>query len=410
MRRADPYFKIREKKNLRRAWHFVKASASRSPSATIKSEIQKFEPDAESELSKIQKQLQKSTFTFPPAKGIPAKKKGKNSIRPIVLAPLVSRIVQRAILNVLNANPSIKAIVKNQKNFGGVEDGGVEAAIRAARTEIKKGATWFYRSDIAGFFQKIPRSVVLNTISSKIDNPAFIKFLSAAVDVEISNMEEIRQHLDEFPIREVGVAQGCCLSPLLGNIFLAEFDDIMNADGVTTIRYIDDLIILSQSNGKVEAAFKKAQAYLGQHGMKLYEAKANPEKAAHGRTENRFDFLGCEFHSKMIRPNENSRKRFFSKVKNHFTQSIHLIRDKKTGFGAAIWKASHIVNGWAKHYSFCDDHLLMRDIDRKLDDELNNFMGHFRGLCKGKDQNTIRSYVGLVFAEEAVKRKPKSER
>lgn len=400
MSRDSLYYRLRQKKNLRSAWQFVRSSGNKSLSTAIKAEVQQFEEDSELKLDKIQRDLQAGRFVFPPARAIAAKKKGKKGIRPIVLAPIISRIVQRAALNVLKSHPEIRSLTNSKFSFGGVEEGGVAKAIDAVKGEMKNGATWFYRSDIAGFFQKIPRSTVVDIVSGKINDPEFSLFLTKCVDVEIENVAQVKDYLDEFPIKEIGVAQGCCLSPLLGNIFLSEFDKLMNSNGLKTIRYIDDLIILSDSKRNVDNGFFQAQNFLAPFGMKLYEHKTSPEKAAYGRTENRFEFLGCEFLAGKIRANEKSRKRFFSKIQKHFTDSLRFIKDGKTGFGTVIWKASHIINGWAKHYTFCDDIQYMADIDRKLDSELQTFMNNFKWICKDKDGQTLRKYVGLAFAIE----------
>ena len=68
-----------------------------------------------------------------------------------------------------------------------------------------------------------------------------------AIDVELSNMAQLRDKAVDFPIENIGVAQGNSLSPLLGNIILADFDRVMNEGDCRCVRYIDDFIILAPS-------------------------------------------------------------------------------------------------------------------------------------------------------------------
>ena len=74
-----------------------------------------------------------------------------------------------------------------------------------------------------------------------------------AIHVELSNLAALREHADRFPTEDIGVAQGSALSPLLGNIILADFDQRMNDGECRCLRYIDDFIVLGPSSAAVMA-------------------------------------------------------------------------------------------------------------------------------------------------------------
>jgi len=64
--------------------------------------------------------------------GVPIRKTGKHSKRPLVVAPIESRIVQRAIHDVLLSTPEIKRYAENQYSFGGVKKQYAKAGVPGA--------------------------------------------------------------------------------------------------------------------------------------------------------------------------------------------------------------------------------------------------------------------------------------
>src|SRR5690606_7385740 len=112
-----------------------------------------------------------------------AKGKKTGKVRPIVLASVESRIVQRAILNVLVEIPALKPFVKTKFSFGGIRSekpkaspegvkipraeraSAVPAAIKAVLESIEEGARFVACGDIQSFFTKIPKPIVTKIIA-----------------------------------------------------------------------------------------------------------------------------------------------------------------------------------------------------------------------------------------------------
>jgi RNA-directed DNA polymerase len=150
------YQQVRTKRVLQHAWSVIYSNGIRSESAITRSEVADFASDAHSELDRIERKLREGTFIFPPAIGIAIKKKTGNKKRPIVKSPIPSRIVQRAILDVIQKLPEIKSKFAQHHNFGGIEGVGVPQAIEEAyKASLSHG--YFIRSDIKSFLDKIPR-------------------------------------------------------------------------------------------------------------------------------------------------------------------------------------------------------------------------------------------------------------
>jgi retron-type reverse transcriptase len=123
--KSELALQVRKKKTLSRAWAAIQRNARTSKSETTKKEIEEFAANADTNLKRIQRELQLRAFKFPPAKGVrvPKDKKSKASFRPLVVAKVESRVVQRAIHDVLVTVPAIKKFVHTPHSFGGVKKG-----------------------------------------------------------------------------------------------------------------------------------------------------------------------------------------------------------------------------------------------------------------------------------------------
>lgn len=123
--KKDLLSKVRSIQNLERAWRTIHENGRTSKSDDVRAELAAFYEDAPTKLRSLSNRLARGRFTFPPAKGVPIPKldsKGKKTgkVRPIVLAPVESRIVQRALLNILVEIPDLERYVKTKYSFGGI--------------------------------------------------------------------------------------------------------------------------------------------------------------------------------------------------------------------------------------------------------------------------------------------------
>jgi len=310
--------RVQSIRELERAWRAIQENARSSKSDNVRREVEKFAENSGRRVHSICARLARGSFKFMPAKGIPIPKtdndgkRSKTSFRPIVLAPLESRIVQRSILEVLMSHKAMQKYVNTPHSFGGVrrqkgkEIAAVPAAVYAVLQaiggrgqQLGGGAKFVALADISKFFTRIPKTAVRNIISSAIEDNEFMALFDEAVKVELSNMAELREKAAQFPVEDIGVAQGNSLSPLLGNILLFEFDALMNEGDCRCIRYIDDFIILAPTKKAAAARLKKAKRLLGALQMELSPEKSSKEPSP---VDAPFVFLGIEFANGFIRP------------------------------------------------------------------------------------------------------------
>ena len=148
-----------------------------------------------------------------------------------------------------------------------------------------------------------------------------------------------------FEFSKQGIPQGSCLSPIVANILLHDFDIIMNAENndYNCIRYLDDFVIMARNQGIARKQYSKAEKFL-----KKYKLNVKKEKTDNGwcRKKN-LNFLGVEvcFNTKLTRASKKNRDKLIydikkilaNKTNNDFPISIfskiNLVNDKLTGWG-----------------------------------------------------------------------------
>ena len=242
-----------------------------------------------------------------------------------------------------------------------------------AHNVISNGAAYFIRSDIEGFFNKIPRKKVQSQLSKIIPEKRFAHLLDEAVITELDNLVDLASDRDLFPIYDIGVAQGFCLSPFIGNMLLHRFDLQMNGRRIICLRYIDDFLILGPNQKTVLAAFRSAQQLLEEHNLRAYNPWQEEHKAKRGYTNKGFEFLGCEVSPTCIRPSQKSYRRMLRKVNDLIKDSVRLMINpahpsfKERSYVATLEDLNNVLQGWGNQYSFCNDIQLTENLDIEID-------------------------------------------
>jgi len=379
---------VRSLRCLEAAWRNVRTNGLASKSEAVKKEIQQFDEDPSRKLRSLKSRLGHGSFTFPAARGVPIPKAGKKDIRPIVLADVETRIVQRAILDVLQGIPELQPYFRNPYSFGGIKRqkeeplAAVPAAIKAVIDAIGDGARFVVCADISAFFTRISKSAVSDIVAGAVKADDFMLLFRQAIHVELSNLAHLRQHADRFPTEDIGVAQGSALSPLLGNIVLADFDQQMNAGDCRCIRYIDDFIVLGPTAAAVMARVRLAKKILGNLGMSFALDKTSPNAISIASS---FEFLGIGLHNGFIRPSGKARTKFLGTLRATFDQGRKALIGYRNGqplsksdaLLGTLKKADGMIQGWGKHYRFCNDRRCFENLDGEVGQLIRDYLGFY---------------------------------
>lgn len=115
------------------------------------------------------------------------------------------------------------------------------------------------------------------------------------------------------------ISSGCPLSPLIASFYLVELDNEMAQQPVFYRRYMDDIIVLSPSRGKLRKAIKTINQTFDR--LKL---KQHPDKTFIGRITKGFDFLGYQFGQEKLTVSPRTLTNHLRRLTQLYEQKKHL--------------------------------------------------------------------------------------
>jgi RNA-directed DNA polymerase len=420
----DLYARVRSRPVLHRAWAVVRASGLASISAETNLKTKRFEENSINNLARIARHLRNKTFVFDGETGIaPPKPKGKSGRRPIVIAPIENRIVRRAILDVLQGYgdhvsdprrywpgiPAVRQVMETHTSVGGIRSRGVPHGLSLTDSAVRNGNYWFARSDIKNFFTRIPLGDVIEFVSNAVADPDFIRLFAAALATNLVNKRELeeRRLFKLFPHDGIGVAQGSALSALAGNVVLKRFDEKMNGRGIVCVRYIDDFIILGQSQKKVRMAYSSARSILSEMGMDAYDL--NDEKAKWsrkvdtGNIHDGTDVLGYRISGYSRQPCAAARKAFLQKLDAIVTNAKREMRAAASGqphshlslYHHSMVTLNNVVWGWSQSFGHTTAAQVFESLDREIGRRIKEMQDEARRLIGRSSTEEGRRVLGI---------------
>jgi|GEM_PF-316233 len=392
---------------LHKAWRRIRSNGLRSKADETRSAIEDFERTTNRNISRIQSRLRSGEFKFDPQKGV-LKTKTSGGKRGIVMASVHNRVVERALLDILQERVTIARQAGSQpSSFGGVPYRSVPHALKFLVDAFGSGHRHFIRSDISGFFDGIPRKAVLDRIQRDTDDTRLLGLLDEATTVTLGNEQVLGEDRRVFPTDDQGVAQGSPLSPLFGNILLQPFDEGFNGRGVLCARFVDDFVLLGTSQIKVRKAFASARKHLAELGLNCHDpfkSGVSLEKAQYGHVDDGFDFLGYNCRPGLLQPSRSARKGILEAVRKHIAggrAAIKEVRKTRNSFTArqryaqTLVLADRVLRGWGEAFAYCNSMATMDDLDRALDEILEDFRSWFAQQMQGADRKTRRRMGGV---------------
>jgi RNA-directed DNA polymerase len=192
--------------------------------------------------------------------------------RPLGVASLEDKLVQRAMVDVMNA-------IYEQDFLGfsyGFRPGrGQHQALDALAVGIlRKKVNWVLDADIRGFFDGIDHGWMMRFLEHRIADKRVLRLIQKWLGAGV--MENGR-----WTPSEVGSPQGATISPLLANLYLHYVLDLWvrqwrsrHARGdVVIVRYADDFIVGFQYESDARRMLEELRARLGQFSLELHPDK-----------------------------------------------------------------------------------------------------------------------------------------
>jgi hypothetical protein len=409
--------------SLHRAWRQVRGQASRSYWSPLRAELSRFEESPLDQLRQLQRELSEERWKPAPRWGY-AKRKSGGSRRGVTVCSLTDRLVQRSVLNVLQATDPVQRAALGDiphtlgapSSFAGVPGRGVPEALALVTRTIRAGATWVALSDVKEFFPHLPRHAVVDWIGEQTGDARFTGLLRIALETELLDAAGLRDWLDLFPLGDMGVAQGSLLSVTVGNLALRQFDQRLNADGLTTVRYLDDFAILTTSHERVGAGLELARAELATLGLDCYFPGDGSQKGWLGPVERGFEFLGCRVHPSGISPARRARRQLLTRVARLLAEGRRRLRASdqpgnstgdrgSEGVAQILTRVDHAVRGWGDAFRFLSNRAALAQLDREIDRQVEEFVTWCECRARGVPANERRRLRGVGLLTDLAPRR-----
>jgi hypothetical protein len=180
----------------------------------------------------------------------------------------------------------------------------------------------------------------------------------------------------------------------LGNIFLSYFDSISNTEDVTCIRFVDDYVLLGPDEKSVKARFLKGKKFLNEKGLEVYDPFEKGGKGEYGNIQIGFSFLGCDIKPGRISPSIKGVGKLKDKIQLRIHKSLN--HDDGVPMADTLLAIRNTVQGWGNSYSFCNNKLLMAEIDKWIiKTTLNYHQEYSKKIFKIEDPAKKVSLLGV---------------
>jgi RNA-directed DNA polymerase len=261
---------------------------------------QGYETDLDEKLADLHSRIHRGTYRAQPSRRayVP---KADGRQRPLGIAALEDKIVQQALVTVLNQI--------YEEDFLGFSYG-----FRQGRSQhdaldalwvgiMRKKVNWILDADVQGFFDNLSHEWLVKFIEHRIADRRILRLIQKWLRAGVS--EE-----GKWSKTEVGTPQGAVASPLLANIYLHYAFDLWvkhwrkhHATGdLIVVRYADDIVVGFENRADAEYFLQQWKERLQKFGLELHPDKTRLIEFGRHAAENRkqrgegkpevFNFLG----------------------------------------------------------------------------------------------------------------------
>ena len=202
--------------------------------------------------------------------------KSRGGQRLLSIPTVADRVLQRAVLNVLDD------VFERQFldcSYGYRQGRGLRDAVQAILEHRDRGLVRVLDADIDECFDSLDHELLLGFLAEEVDDPLVMKLLRGWLRVG-------RRYRN--PDR--GIPLGSPISPLCCNVYLHRLDEVLVRNRWALVRYADDFIVCCRTEAQVYQVRGLVKEVL--EGMKL---RLEPNKTQITSFEEGFDFLGVRF-------------------------------------------------------------------------------------------------------------------
>jgi group II intron reverse transcriptase/maturase len=254
----------------------------------------------EDRLKDLHSRIHRGTYRAQPVRRVYIPKADGRQ-RPLGIASLEDKIVQQAVVTILN---EIYEVDFKGFSYGFRPGREPHQALDALNVGItRKRVNWILDADIRGFFDHVSHQWLVKFLEHRIADPRMLRLIQKWLKVGVLEG-------GEWSATEVGTPQGAVASPLLANVYLHyAFDQwvevwrkkIAKGDMII-VRYADDLVVGFEHRAEAERFQKEFRERLAKFGLEMHPEKtrliefgrqawAKRQQGEKGKLET-FQFLG----------------------------------------------------------------------------------------------------------------------
>ena len=343
---------------------------------------------AEEVLCEIERLLKEGRYEPKAVRRTWIDKAGSKEKRPLGIPTVRDRIVQSALLNILE--PIFERDFA-QHSYGFRPGRNARQAVSQVEQWLAEGQQWVVDADLKGYFDSIPQERLLERVREKVADSKILQLLEKFL------RQGVMESGKGWEPTESGTPQGAVISPLLANIYLNGLDHEMDRRGRKMVRYADDFVILCASKTEAERALEEVRHWVEEAGLTLHPVKTRLVDVAGAES---FEFLGWHFERGYKWPREKSQQKFRETIRKRTRRSSgqalekiiagmnRVIRGWGGYFQGGVSNGAGKLDGWTR--------MRLRSILRKRDKR----KGRGRGLDHCRYPNAYFAARGLISLQQ----------
>jgi RNA-directed DNA polymerase len=315
------------------------------------------------ELRRLEEELRSETYRPRPVKRVWIDKPGSTEKRPLGIPSVRDRVVQTALLHVLEP---IFDVTFAEHSYGFRHGRGCRHALERVETLLQEGYVHVVDADLKSYFDTIPQDRLMDRVRERVSDSRVLRLVEQFLEQGV--MDGLREWTPTS-----GTPQGAVISPLLANLYLDPLDHLLADAGYAMVRYADDFVILCRSRADAESALAKVRGWVETNGLTLHPTKT---KIVNAETEG-FDFLGYTFRGDLRLPRNKS----LAKLKE--TLRTKTGRNNGQSLPCIVVRVNATLRGWFGYFRHCH-----RNVYRQLDGWLR---GRLRSILRKRSGRRGRS-------------------
>jgi RNA-directed DNA polymerase len=295
--------------------------------------VQQFDGQLPEELQRLEEDLRTDVYRPQAVRRVWIPKPGSTEKRPLGIPSVRDRVVQTALLHVLEP---IFDHTFAEDSYGFRHGRGCHQALERVEALLNEGYVYVVDADLKSYFDTIPKDRLMEQVSEKVSDSRVLRWVRMFLDQGV--MDGLREWTPQ-----TGTPQGAVISPLLANIYLNPLDHRMAEAGFAMIRYADDFVVLCRTREEADRALATVQRWVEDNGLTLHPTKT---RIVDARTEG-FTFLGYEFRGRLRLP----RKKSLAKAKETIRAKTR--RTNGHSLEMIIRRLNATLQGWFGYYRHC---------------------------------------------------------